>query len=89
LKRFYYGCCDYWGTGQGYDSELISKLSSLVSIPVIAHGGAGKKEDVVDVLKTAHPSAVMISSLFHYDFIKENHSRPIKNYFEDFNLVFY
>ena len=65
---------DKEGTGQGYDSELISKLSSLVSIPVIAHGGAGKKEDVVDVLKTAHPSAVMISSLFHYDFIKENES---------------
>lgn len=65
---------DKEGTGQGYDAELISKISSLVSIPVIAHGGAGKKQDVVDVLKTAQPSAVMISSLFHYDFIKENES---------------
>jgi cyclase len=65
---------DKEGTGQGYDAELISKISRLVSIPVIAHGGAGKKQDVVDVLKTADPSAVMISSLFHYDFIKENES---------------
>lgn len=66
---------DKEGTGQGYDAELISKISSLVSIPVIAHGGAGKKQDVVDVLKTAQPSAVMISSLFHYDYIKENETK--------------
>lgn len=66
---------DKEGTGQGYDAELISKVSSLVSIPVIAHGGAGKKQDVVDVLKNAQPSAVMISSLFHYDFIKENETK--------------
>lgn len=66
---------DKEGTGQGYDAELISKVSGLVSIPVIAHGGAGKKQDVVDVLKNAQPSAVMISSLFHYDFIKENETK--------------
>lgn len=65
---------DKEGTGQGYDAELISKISNLVSIPVIAHGGAGKKQDVVAVLKNANPSAVMISSLFHYNFIKENES---------------
>lgn len=65
---------DKEGTGQGFDAELISKVSSLVSIPVIAHGGAGNKNQVVDVLKTANPDAVMISSLFHYDFIKENES---------------
>ena len=66
---------DKEGTGQGYDAELIYKVSGLVSIPVIAHGGAGKKQDVVDVLKNAQPSAVMISSLFHYDFIKENETK--------------
>jgi len=65
---------DKEGTGQGFDNDLITKISSLVSIPVIAHGGAGNKQHVVDVLKKSRPDAVMISSLFHYDFIKENES---------------
>ena len=34
---------DREGTGQGYDLELISKIAKLVSVPIIAHGGAGKK----------------------------------------------
>lgn len=65
---------DKEGTGQGFDNDLIAKISSLVSIPVIAHGGVGNKQHVVDVLKKSRPDAVMISSLFHYDFIKENES---------------
>ncbi len=65
---------DNEGTGQGYDLELVAKISDLVSIPVIAHGGAGKKQDVVDVLIEGHVDAVLISSLFHYYFIKENES---------------
>ncbi|QLC67470.1 imidazole glycerol phosphate synthase subunit HisF [Flavobacterium sp. LPB0248] len=66
---------DREGTGQGYDMELISKVSSLVSIPVIAHGGPGNKQDVVKGLKEGHADAAMISSLFHYDFIKNNESK--------------
>ena len=66
---------DKEGTGQGYDSDLISKITNLVSIPVIAHGGAGKQDHVVDVLKEGNVSSAMISSLFHYHFIKENESQ--------------
>lgn len=66
---------DREGTGQGYDLDLVSKITKLVTIPVIAHGGAGKKEHVVDVLKNANVSSAMIASLFHYFFIKENESR--------------
>lgn len=65
---------DREGTGQGFDLDLVSKVSSLVSCPVIAHGGAGEKFHVVDVLEKSLPDAVMISSLFHYNFIKENES---------------
>ena len=65
---------DREGTGQGFDLDLISKISNLVSIPIIAHGGAGNQEQVVDVIKEGHTNAVMISSLFHYQFIKENKS---------------
>lgn len=66
---------DREGTGQGFDLELISKLSSLISIPLIAHGGAGNKDHIKDVIITSNVNSVMISSLFHYDFIKENESR--------------
>lgn len=66
---------DNEGTGQGYDLELISSITNLVGIPVIAHGGAGKQSHVVDVLKGGNISSAMISSLFHYNFIKENESQ--------------
>lgn len=66
---------DREGTGQGFDLDLISKISNLVSIPVIAHGGAGNKQDVVDLIKQDTANAVMLSSLFHYHFIKENESK--------------
>lgn len=66
---------DKEGTGQGFNLDLISKITSLVGIPVIAHGGAGKQSHVVDVLKDGNISSAMISSLFHYHFIKENESR--------------
>ena len=66
---------DREGTGQGFDLELVSRIANIVGIPVIAHGGAGKKEDVVEVLKQGNVSAAMISSLLHYHFIKENESK--------------
>jgi len=66
---------DKEGTGQGYDLDLISKITNLVGIPVIAHGGAGKQSHIVDVLKDGNISSAMISSLFHYHFIKENRSQ--------------
>lgn len=66
---------DKEGTGQGYDLDLISRITKLVGIPVIAHGGAGKQDHVVDVLKGGNISSAMISSLFHYHFIKENESQ--------------
>lgn len=66
---------DNEGTGQGFDLDLISKISNLVSIPVIAHGGAGRQQHVVDLIKDGNADAVMLSSLFHYHFIKENESK--------------
>uniref|UniRef100_UPI004048E6FE imidazole glycerol phosphate synthase subunit HisF n=1 Tax=Algoriphagus sp. TaxID=1872435 RepID=UPI004048E6FE len=63
---------DREGTGQGYDLELVSKIVNLVGLPVIAHGGAGKKEHVVEVFKKGGVNAALISSLLHYHFIKDN-----------------
>lgn len=65
---------DREGTGQGFDLQLVNRVSNLVSCPIIAHGGAGKSNHVVEVLQQANADAIMISSLFHYDYIKENES---------------
>jgi len=65
---------DREGTGQGFDLDLITKIRSLVTIPVIAHGGAGKNQDIVNLFEYEAADAVMASSLFHYHFIKENES---------------
>lgn len=65
---------DKEGTGEGFDLELISKITNLVSIPVIAHGGAGKKEDIAKVFNDGGADAVAIASILHYQFIKDNES---------------
>ncbi len=65
---------DKEGTGKGFDVELTSEINRLVTIPVIAHGGPGMKKDVVDLVKLSNVSSVMISSMFHYSYIKDNES---------------
>ena len=54
------------GTKSGYDLELLNKITSSVSIPVIASGGAGKLEHLYDAIKTGGASAVLAASIFHY-----------------------
>lgn len=58
---------DKEGTTKGFDLELVHKISTSVSIPVIASGGAGSAEDIVDVLQKANADAVAIANLLHYD----------------------
>ena len=56
--------CD--GTKNGYDIQLTSQISNNVTIPVIASGGAGKKEHFYDVIKNGKADAVLAASLFHF-----------------------
>lgn len=53
------------GTGQGYDTELVSTVARLVSIPVIASGGVGKLEHLALGLE-AGADAVLAASIFHF-----------------------
>ena len=57
---------DKEGSGEGFDIELTKMISNSVSIPVIAHGGAGSVSDVVDVIKIGNADAVSIASILHY-----------------------
>lgn len=54
------------GTGSGYDLPLLSAISEAVSVPVIASGGAGTVDDMVDAFATG-VDAVLAASIFHYD----------------------
>ena len=53
------------GTEAGYDLELTRSVSNAVPVPVIASGGAGELEHLVDVLR-AGADAVLCASIFHY-----------------------
>jgi cyclase len=59
------------GTGLGFDCVLIKKVTDAVSIPVIAHGGAGKIGDIEEAIKIGEVDAVALASILHYDFIKK------------------
>jgi len=54
------------GTKDGYDIDLTGAITSVVNIPVIASGGAGKLEHLRDVIKYAGADAVLVASIFHY-----------------------
>ena len=54
------------GTQVGYDINLMSKISSKVNIPVIASGGVGNLDHLVDGIKFGNASAVLAASIFHY-----------------------
>lgn len=56
--------CD--GTKDGYDISLIRAIAGEVSVPVIASGGAGRKEHFYDALTKGGADAVLAASLFHY-----------------------
>ena len=54
---------DREGTWEGFDLEMIKRVTDAVSIPVIAHGGAGSVEDIGQVVKHASASAVALGSM--------------------------
>jgi len=54
------------GTKQGYDLELTSAVSSAIAIPVIASGGAGTLEHLLDGLTRGKADAVLAASIFHF-----------------------
>lgn len=54
------------GTKDGYDCALTRTISEAVSVPVIASGGAGKLEHLVEVLEKGRADAVLAASIFHF-----------------------
>lgn len=75
------------GTKNGYDCELTRMISEKVTVPVIASGGAGTLEHLVEVLEYGKADAVLAASIFHFGmftvpetkkFLKE-HGIPVRD----------
>ena len=71
------------GVKQGFDIELLKEISSRVSIPVIASGGAGKKEDFLHLFNSDCADAGLAASIFHR---KELSIKDLKKYLNDNNV---
>lgn len=57
---------DHDGTKNGYPCETYARLSQMLSIPVIASGGAGTVQHIADVLTEGCADAALAASIFHY-----------------------
>ena len=63
------------GTGEGFNLELIEEVYEISDVPIVVCSGAGKKSDVLDLLKKFKCDGVCIGSLFHYNYIKKINSK--------------
>lgn len=73
------------GTMEGYDVDLVKSISTAVSVPVIALGGAGKNDDLLAAYQDGYADAVAAGSLFVYQSIKRG---VLLNYPEKDELKF-
>jgi cyclase len=54
------------GTADGYDLELTRAVADAVDVPVIASGGAGELDHLVEAVAEGRADAVLVASIFHY-----------------------
>lgn len=73
---------DHDGTKAGFDCQMLKRINEMVTIPVIASGGAGNSQHFVDVFQIAGVDAALAASVFHYgqilipelkQILRENH----------------
>ncbi len=74
---------DHDGTKAGFADELTAKLSSSLSIPVIASGGAGTMEHFVNIFTDGKADAALAASIFHF---KEISVPELKQYLKDHKI---
>jgi cyclase len=72
------------GTKNGFANEALASLSEKLSIPVIASGGAGKKEHFVDVFTSGKADAALAASIFHYNEIPVP---ELKKYLKEHKII--
>lgn len=72
------------GTENGYDLELIDAICHEINIPVIASGGCGSKEDILQVFKETQADAALAASLFHFE---KERLKDVKIYLSNNNIL--
>ena len=58
---------DREGTRKGFDIDLVSAITDVINIPVIASGGMGSPEDLIDIVKKGNVNAVAMADILHYN----------------------
>lgn len=74
------------GKMRGFNLDLFKQIREKVDIQLVAHGGAGSKEDVLKIFKDCNVDAVSIASFFHYNYLEPTRNSELKgsNYFIHF-----
>ncbi len=75
---------DREGTRKGFDINLIKSVTDSVQVPVIASGGMGKEEDLINVVQDGGADAIAIADLLHYNKsnLKKIRSLAVKNHIQ-------
>lgn len=79
---------DREGTRKGFETPLVCAVASAVSVPVIASGGMGRPQDLIDVVERGGADAVAMADILHYERATINEIRtlaqakgiPVRNY---------
>ena len=74
---------DHDGTKSGFANKELAKLSDVLSIPIIASGGAGKMNHFKDVFTLGKADAALAASIFHF---KEIPIPDLKDYLKSHNI---
>lgn len=76
---------DQEGTKKGFEIDLVKQITDLVSIPVIASGGAGKIQHIEELMDTTNVSGIAVASILHYNL---NSISEIKNKLNSSKITF-
>ncbi|MBU0482019.1 MAG: imidazole glycerol phosphate synthase cyclase subunit [Proteobacteria bacterium] len=71
---------EFDGDKRGYDLDLVRQVSGAVNVPVIAMGGVGRWQDLVDGIKQGNADAVSAGNIFHYT---EHSTKKAKEFMAD------
>ena len=71
------------GVKNGFDIEMLKAISDLVTIPVIASGGAGKEEDFLELFNAGVADAGLAASIFHF---RQVNIKELKLYLRENNI---
>ena len=66
------------GKNKGFNIELYEKLRPKVFVQLIAHGGAGPLDNIVNLFNLSDVDGISVASLFHYNYLKKNLDSQLK-----------